>query len=67
MRLDTAFESISKSIYVKIEMLWESILYNSRKGNMRGFYLASAGEDGLFDCLFSDDVNDDNIINVLRD
>ena len=44
---------------------WGSILWNARPGNGLGYYLASAGSDQLFNCLFADEVNDDNIINNL--
>ena len=42
---------------------WGSILWNARAGNSTGFFLASAGPDGLFNCLMTDVVNEDNILN----
>ena len=44
---------------------WSSILWNARPGNEIGFFLASAGPDALFNCIMTDVVNDDNIINDL--
>lgn len=40
---------------------WGSILYNAKPGRSQSFYLASAGPDTLFNCLYFEEVNDDNI------
>ncbi len=47
------------------EVDWGNILYYARPGNARGYFLASAGEDQEFNCVMSDSVNQDNIINKL--
>ena len=41
---------------------WANVLYYAREGNRSGFYLASAGTDGLFNCILPDEVNADNVI-----
>ncbi len=46
---------------------WDNMLYNARPSNGRGVYIASAGEDGLFDCRRTQPVNEDNIENKLED
>ena len=43
------------------EQDWSNILYNARPGKGRNFYVASAGEDGLFDCIRPSADNADNI------
>ena len=41
---------------------WGSILWNAIPGRGSSFFLASAGPDGLFNCLPPESVNDDNIL-----
>ena len=41
---------------------WANILYYAMEGNRSGFYLASAGSDGLFNCVLPDSVNADNVV-----
>ena len=40
---------------------WGNILYYAKPGRAKSFYIASSGSDMLFNCIYSDGVNDDNI------